>query len=274
SGQLKIFDQMLAAGVSPARKDAEGASALMYAARGGQTEIFERLLRSGAVTETTTGGETLLMAAAAGSHARIVEILLARKVDVNARDRQGRTALMLLCAYRDYDRLDAQLALIEALLKAGADPGLRDLSGRTVLHFATPELADDGTMFCQDQAPVAAKLLSLPLKFDLNAQDARGRTVLMHLVFTTDVKIVETLLERGANPNLQDHDGNYALLGLYTHQCHPDIHKYGPMAYRMTENAEFDRKVALLLAHGANPRLVNKAGQSAQALAGQNESPE
>jgi ankyrin repeat protein len=268
SGDQALFESMLAKGLRPDAHDAEGASALMYAVRGGNLAIYRHLLAlGGAVGETTRSGENLLMAAAIGNHSEVAADLIARKLDVNAINNQGQTALMLVSANRDWDRLDAQRALIERLLKAGADPGLRDHQGRTVLHYASNDLEHSVSTFCLDDSPISRLLLAKPLKIDINAQDSRGRTALMNLVLVQGSDLTETLLQHGADPNLQDHDGNYALLGMFTRMCPPDQPgKYSASPFSTQEHDEVVRKVALLLAKGAKPDLHNKAGQSAKAL--------
>ncbi|HET6472335.1 MAG TPA: ankyrin repeat domain-containing protein, partial [Pseudomonadales bacterium] len=74
-------------------------------------------------------GETLLMAAAAAGHARVVAFLLAAKLDANQRDNARRTALF-------YAAEEGRDAIIDALLAAGANPNVSDRNGDTPLHVA------------------------------------------------------------------------------------------------------------------------------------------
>lgn len=78
---------------------------------------------------TDDQGETLLMAASAAGHARIVSRLLASHLDANQRDRSQRTALF-------YAAEQGRDAVIGMLLDAGADANVADHNGDTPLHVA------------------------------------------------------------------------------------------------------------------------------------------
>jgi ankyrin repeat protein len=81
------------------------------------------------LTITDEHGQTLLMAAAAAGHARVIERLLAAKLMVDQRDRGGRSALF-------YAAQQGQDAALNALLAGGAEPNLVDRNGDTALHVA------------------------------------------------------------------------------------------------------------------------------------------
>jgi ankyrin repeat protein len=68
-----------------------------------------------------------LLAAAARGDAKQIAALAGGGADVNARDADGRPALVLAARSR-------QLEAVGALLQAGADPSLGDRSGWTALH--------------------------------------------------------------------------------------------------------------------------------------------
>ncbi|MEZ0370115.1 MAG: ankyrin repeat domain-containing protein, partial [Candidatus Sericytochromatia bacterium] len=226
--------------------------------------------------ETSRRGDTLLMVAAAWNHPELVTYLIERRLDVNARNNLGQTALMLAsdgsATYpnpedesRVSDKQDAyvktQLALIDLLLAQGADPSFKDKAGLSLLHYATKGF-ETPQGFCWQPASIAEALATKALKVDLDARDPLGRTVLMNAVFANGAGLLESLLKQGANPNLQDLDGNYALLGLVTRSCQVEA-KYGLVSYDAIDHADFKKKVELLLARGADYKLVNKAGKSA-----------
>lgn len=68
---------------------------------------------------------TALHTAIAHRQAQVVDVLLAAGAMVNARDKDGRTPLLLV--------LDQDLDIAEALLLAGADPNLCDDNHTTAL---------------------------------------------------------------------------------------------------------------------------------------------
>lgn len=77
----------------PNRQDAAGRTPLVMAVRGGRSDLITQLLDAGARVDagTTTGRRSALHVAAAMGYGRIVDVLLAKGADRNARDSQGRT---------------------------------------------------------------------------------------------------------------------------------------------------------------------------------------
>lgn len=75
------------------------------------------------------GGTTALMAAAYVGATALVDDLLVRGVDLEARDESGYTALMFAANAQ-------QVEVVRSLLGAGADAGAADRFGNTVLMFA------------------------------------------------------------------------------------------------------------------------------------------
>ncbi|MGB9122562.1 MAG: ankyrin repeat domain-containing protein [Candidatus Angelobacter sp.] len=164
SGNVEALRLLLANGASITARNAVGATALMTAASSGYSEMVREVLKEMArnhadVNASATppppscteemkkndhcrdfaegDGRTALMAAVFMSdydappegvdRVEVVRLLLAAGADVNARDRQGDTVLMLC---RD------DVEQVELLLKAGADPNARNLEGETALSKA------------------------------------------------------------------------------------------------------------------------------------------
>ena len=77
SGDMETLNAMLQAGTNPNTKDADGITALMYAARKDQVEAARALLKSGAkVNAQDSGGWTPLMFAAKKNHVATAKLLL------------------------------------------------------------------------------------------------------------------------------------------------------------------------------------------------------
>jgi ankyrin repeat protein len=70
-----------------------------------------------------------LQRAAAAGNVPELQVLMAQKANMNARDSSGRTALMLAV-------LHGQRSAVDTLIAAGADPNAADSQGRTPLKAA------------------------------------------------------------------------------------------------------------------------------------------
>ena len=117
---------------------------------------------------------------------------LARGVDVNARNAEAQTALMLAS-------FNGHTAICAELLNAGADVALRDARGRNALMFASTGPAQ----------PVVELLLQHAA--EVNAVDEGERwTALMFAAAEGQTAVVEALLAAGADPTLIDIDGDSA----------------------------------------------------------------
>jgi len=132
-GDLDRLSELL--GEDPELLDAtsgDGFTPLHLAAFFGQTDAMRLLLARGAVSDVAGTGwmtGTPLHAAAAGSHASIVHLLLEAGADPNTRQRHGYTPLHAAAA-------NADLESVEALLAAGAAVDARNDDGDTPLMLA------------------------------------------------------------------------------------------------------------------------------------------
>lgn len=158
------------------------------------------------------GLPTPLLAASFQGNVDVVQALLSAKVDVSARNIQGRTAVhhaadqdhagivALLCAAgapRDWQDMSGLTALhvaawqghvasVEALVAAGVDLELRDANGDTPLALAATE-------------PVPAVIRRLlAASADLEAKNAHGQTPLLRAAMEGQADIVELLVAAGA----------------------------------------------------------------------------
>lgn len=105
-----------------------GETALMMAALKGELELCRQLLETGAAADHE--GWTPLHYAAAQEESRIVELLLARGVKVDAESPNRTTPLMMAAGYGSEEA-------VRLLLKAGADPTRRNAQGLDPADFAT-----------------------------------------------------------------------------------------------------------------------------------------
>lgn len=144
-------------------------------------------------------------------------------MNINARNgSDGRTVLISAAARGD-------LQVVKLLLERGADVNAKDNWDYTAFHHAIQARYDE----------VAEFLLNHP-KLDPNATGANGVTPLMTYVWREHKEAVQKLLDRGADVNTQDHDGDTALHGA-----------------AQTGNVAI---IDLLLAKGAKLNVKNKVG--------------
>jgi ankyrin repeat protein len=132
TGRVEVI-RMLLAQFKPDvnAQDVDGSTALIFAARRGQTAAARALLDVGAKADLTDShGRTALMYAALNGYPATAQLLMGRGAAVNARDKAGNTALTLAARYA------GSPDVLRALLKGGADKTAKDAKGRTALDIA------------------------------------------------------------------------------------------------------------------------------------------
>jgi len=121
-----------------------------------------------------------------------VRRILYKKVNVNAKDLAGKTAL-----HHAVEKNDKKI--IKELLDRRADINAKDLAGKTALHYAV-EMNDK---------KIIKELLDRGA--DVNAKDSNGYTALHTAVYYGYREIVELLLEKGSDVNVTDRFGRTPL---------------------------------------------------------------
>jgi uncharacterized protein len=126
---------LIEAGADVNAKDDLQDSAYLYAGAEGLDEILVMTLRHGAdVRSLNRFGGTALIPASEHGHVSTVRLLIDAGVDVDHVNLSRWTALQEAVVYGDGSQRYQQT--VTALLDAGADPMIRDGSGRTVLDNA------------------------------------------------------------------------------------------------------------------------------------------
>jgi ankyrin repeat protein len=184
--------------------------------------VIAVVLLAGAARVQSVPASEIARAAAAGDVAQ-VRALIARKVDVNAADADGTSALAWIVRRQD-------AATAGALLKAGAEADRPTRLGVRPLHLAI-ENADLNTV-----------RLLLEAGADANSRDGAGETCLMMAVRSGREEVVQALLEHGAQVDLPDRDYGQTALMVAARQGHASI-------------------AALLLERGAQVHTQTRAGK-------------
>ena len=206
-GNLHLVNILLAkeVGADVRAQDAKGRNALMWAAAHGQLETAERLIKSGARCDATDESQhTALHLACHGATEEneagklaVVTLLCSRPdTTIDARNKHGETALHMACQGSSGD-------LVACLLKAKANPTLRDARGLTALHHAA---ADDNLIAVHDL------LANRTTRVDPNAADNAGITALQLAARAGYVDVAEELLKKGAGTKACNKNGGNALM--------------------------------------------------------------
>ena len=207
-GHRGLVQHLLAQGANPGLAARSGATALSAAVSMRHLDIVERLLEAGCGLEQRLPGEvTVLMLAAALGLPELVARLLQAGADLHARDAQGLTPLHCAALYgftaRERPRL---LALLDALLLAGADPQCAAANGTTPLLLLLGARAEPGTPASEDVLLGALERL-LDEEVALDARDARGYGPLHLAALHGLLRVTQALLRAGADPTQRDGNG-------------------------------------------------------------------
>lgn len=203
-GHVDVVQSLLARGADPEHLAAGGASCLSAAVSARRGEVVDRLLGSGVqLDRRLPGGGTTLMIAAALGFPELVEKLLVAGADANLADEKGSSALHAAAHYGFGHAGPRARALLEALLRLGAEANARNAKGQTPLLLLVGGRAEPGSP-C-DAAQVA-HLVALLLDFaaDLDAQDERGVSALHACAIHGLLGCARQLLARGAERDIRD----------------------------------------------------------------------
>ncbi|MBM3736907.1 MAG: hypothetical protein FJW39_14080 [Acidobacteria bacterium] len=258
NGSAPLVKRLLDGGANPNAKLLKGETPLMAAARGGFTEAAALLLAKGADPNArSTRDQTALMWAASRKYPAVVKALLEHKADIHARSAEwkqmmavpphgypannkeiphgGQTALVFSARSGDYEST-------RLLVEAGANVNDADAWGVSALVYAAHSGFTD----------LAAYLLAKGA--DPNRAGA-GFTALHIAIMRRDTRLVQALLERGANPN------EALRTWTPTRRSSTDYHFPPPLvgarpfwlAARFTQ----PEVMRLLLKYGADPKFVH-----------------
>ena len=273
-GNAEMLKVLIEAGADADSPNPEGQTALLAVARTGNVEAAEVLLKEGATVDAREkwGGQTALMWASARRHPAMMQLLIARGADVNARstvrdyqrhvtaegrpkslDSGGLTPLL-------YAARENCIACVDVLLGNRADINLPDPDGVSPLLVAIMNAnwdlaqrliaagADVNQWDIFGESPLFTAV-------NLRSRIDGGRASIDPLNRTTGLEVVKALLERGANPNMQLFFQPANLAGnTNTRGSTPLI--------RAANNGDVD-VVELLLEHGADATIQMADRQTA-----------
>ena len=237
-----------------------------------------------------------LLEASVTGHLQAVQFILCLQVNIDFKDNEGKTALILASQ-------NGHIEIMKALLSAGANVNIQDNNGLTAVMLAkridiyqtlVQANADTSIVTHKGSTPLyisclkgnheVANYLLFTLKQDITTRPDGSSTLLMAASQGGNFKIVEHLLENGHDQNIQNSRGETVVLlaclkGHYTvaelllkHNADPNIPTNDGWTPLMVASQEGHLKIIqLLLKHEIRPNTANtKNGTTALIQASQN----
>jgi ankyrin repeat protein len=204
-GRQADVQSILSSGAKQEIVATQGGAALIWAASHNDKGMVDLLLGAGANPKAVNEfGATALYAAAEFADPAVTKNLLAAGADPNVALMSGETPLMA-AARR------GNTATVQALLEAGADPNAKEKNGgQTALMWGT----------AGGFSAVTSELVRG--KADVNARSKSGSTALMFAA-RGDLASIRTLLDAGADPNLEIPDWKGTALTIASTMGQPEI---------------------------------------------------
>eukprot|EP00879_Flechtneria_rotunda_P025370 GHRR01026956.1.p1 GENE.GHRR01026956.1~~GHRR01026956.1.p1 ORF type:complete len:406 (+),score=133.15 GHRR01026956.1:152-1369(+) len=183
---------LLEFGADLGQRDTVGATPLIHAAAHGATAVVQLLINSkqGANTgrqwllqQTTTGGETAVMAAAKGGHLDTLQQLCAVGAETAAVNKHGQSALWLACKHN-------KPTVVQHLIQqCNCDCNQADSTGTTPLMRAAAAAAKDVVILLLQNSKAWG--------LQLGAVDQQGQTAIAYAARGDDPKLLSTLNAAG-----------------------------------------------------------------------------
>jgi ankyrin repeat protein len=195
----ELVELLLEAGADPNVPNNFGVTPLLEASRYGDAATIAALLDGGADIEAAgRDGETPLMAAARAGSVEAVKLLLERGADPNAAELlEDQTALMWATA-------EGHLDVVDALLDAGADPNLKARVSELTKRSTRTDFPSGGftaVMWAVRNGDEAVVRRLVEGGADLDLRNGDGATAMMLAIVNDRFDLAATLVELGADPN-------------------------------------------------------------------------
>ncbi len=249
---------LIRAGANPKTTNAYGGTPLAEACTNSDPAMIEMLLKAGADPNATSAqGETALMTAARTGSVESVKELLDHGADVNAREHWlGQTALMWAVA-------ENHPGVVQLLIAHGADVNAHsDIREEKIKNkwftanvvSAPPKGGLTPLLYAARQNSLESVQMLVKAGADLNKTDPDGTSALVMAIVNAHYDLPIYLMDHGADPNIADKYGRTALYAAV------DMHTLEKSATR-PDPKETDKATSLdvvkaALAHGANPNLA------------------
>lgn len=234
---------------------------LLAASKGDLARLRQYLGTGGDVNARDNEGRTALMSACSGDHIDIVEFLLAKGASPNLKDQDGDTALAV-AAMGDMREAGksrrGNLGIVRMLLAGGADPNAK--GGWPPLVVAAGQGDDDLIRFLLENGA------------DIDVKSSQGMSALSRAIYDGNVGTAKLLLAKGADIESRDSSDNTPLIhaAWRSHEIVQALLGRGAKANATNQDLEtplmrsYDvASVLALLDHGADLEAKDKRGLTA-----------
>lgn len=261
TGNIELIQYLIDKGSDLYAKDTKGYTPVTFAALFGITDpaVYELFFKAGInPKERYAGGETLLMKLIPFDNEQltITQFFVNKGLRLKDKGENGATLF-------DYATRKGNLSLLKALRKK-----VRPTSQ------ALP-MAAEGIVRQPNNSLDLYKYLVQEQKINANAMDSKGANALHYLARRQDLPSITYLINKGAQTDLVDKDGNTPLMNacygtnldivkaLYKDQSLVNkINKKGDTALQIALQRSNNEVVAFLLAEGATINAVNNKGEN------------
>ncbi|CAG0895051.1 unnamed protein product [Cyprideis torosa] len=225
-----------------------GCTPLLQATVNGRHSVVEVLLAHGADPNIANKDETSPLHHA--KSAETAELLIAKGAEVDAKNEDNETPLFIAT-------MENRPSVVEVLIAHGADPNINNKSKSTPLH--------------QARSAGTAELL-IQKGAEVNTKNTLGETPLYFATRNNRHSVVEVLLAHGADPNIANHNKESPLHHaqatetaklLLEYKAKVDqrsLDKRTPLFQAIFNGAH--SVVEVLLAHEADPNIIDSLGRS------------